>query len=131
MPEAEAKKDNKGLIIGIIAGAVAVVAAVVVILIIVLGGSPSLEGKWHIVGAKEGDKEIYDTSVLETMEMKNYAIEFKGNGKGVMTTSGDYDITYDANKKTVINAAGETLDYKIEGKKLYVGSDDFWMIFEK
>lgn len=133
MPEAEAKKNNKGLIIGIIAGAVAVIAAVVVILIIILGGSPSLEGKWHIVGAKEGDIEL-GMDKLAGLGMEDYALEFKGDGKAVMTipVQGEMNVTYDAEKKTITDAAGKSMDYKIEGKQLYVGDDgEIWMIFEK
>jgi len=128
MPEAE--KSNKGLIIGIATGAVAVVAAVVVILIIILGGSPKLEGKWTLTSFKEGDKE-YSSDVLGKLGMDKYTIEFKSDGKGVMTTfDGEHEFTYDADKK-IMEAEGDKQEFKLDGGKLVIEMDGGIMTFKK
>ena len=129
MSEVKAKK-NTGLIAGIIAGAVAIVAAIVVILVIVLNSGTSLIGKWSITGAKEGDAEV-SMDLLKSLGMNNYTIEFKDGGKGTMNTgTGEHEFTYDKDKKT-INADGETIEYKIDGKELSLTQDGFTMFFEK
>ena len=129
MSEVQAKK-NTGLIAGIIAGAVAIVAAIVVILVIVLNSGTSLIGKWSITGAKEGDTEV-SMDLLKSLGMNDYAIEFKDGGKGTMKNSaGEHEFTYDEDKKT-INADGETIEYKIDGKELSLTQDGFTMFFEK
>jgi hypothetical protein len=129
MSEVQAKK-NTGLIAGIIAGAVTIVAAIVVILVIVLNSGTSLIGKWSITGAREGDGEV-SMDLLKSLGMNNYTIEFKDGGKGTMNTgTGEHEFTYDKDKKT-INADGETIEYKIDGKELSLTQDGFTMFFEK
>jgi len=129
MSEEQAAKKNTGLIAGIIGGVVAVIAIIVVIIIAVSGGT-SIEGKWSIAGAKEGDKEV-SMEVLKSIGMGEYTIEFKSDGKGIMKYGEEEkEFTYDKDKKTM-TADGDTIEYKIEGKQLILDSDGFTMIYEK
>lgn len=116
MPENKAeKKNNTGLIAGIIGGVVAVIAIVVVIIIIaVSGGSKELVGKWTIDSMKEGDSEI-TADTLKLFGMDNAYIEFKDDGTGVMNLGEEKSFKYEG--KT-ITADGESKEVKVDGDKL-------------
>lgn len=77
------KKSNKGLIIGIIAGAAVVAIVLILVLVVFPGGSSDIMGKWY-------DETGYST------------VEFMGGGNCKMSAMGmelDATYTFDANSK--------------------------------
>lgn len=122
MPEKKAeKKNNTGLIAGVIGAVVAVVAIVVVIVIIIANGGSKLSGKYNVYSMKEGDTEV-SADTLKAFGMADGYIEFKDGGKGVMNLYGqEQEFTYEGNK---ITADGETKEVKVDGDKITLEPTD-------
>jgi hypothetical protein len=126
---AEEKKNNTGLIAGIVGGVVAVVAIVVVVIVIIANSGPSIVGKWGISSMKDGDREV-SLDAIKSAGMDN-TMEFKDDGTCTLTSAeGTQNCTYDKSKKT-INNDGETGTYEFKDGKLHIKTDDLTMIYEK
>ena len=131
MQEAKAKNANKGLLIGIICGAIATIAIVAVILVLVLtGGKADLVGTWKLTSMKEGDTE-YNLEQLEKIHYEG-SMTFKEDGTGTlkMPGSGTNSFSYDKDKMTM-TAAGDTTDIKVDGSKIVIEEDTVKMEFER
>ena len=131
MQEAKAKNANKGLLIGIICGAIATIAIVAVILVLVLtGGKADLVGTWKLTSMKEGDTE-YNLEQLEKIHYEG-SMTFKEDGTGTlkMPGSGTNSFSYDKDKMTA-TIEGDTTDLKVSGKTLTIEEGTVKMQFEK
>lgn len=106
----EAKKSNKGLIIGILAGAVAIAAAVVVILIIVLTQGHFEAGTYKLTKVVEKGTEITGDALSLIGGETTMTLKEDGTGT-VKSGSGTYDITWDKDKKTLTT---EGTEYSVE-----------------
>lgn len=100
------KKSNKGLMIGLIAGAAVVAIVLILVLVVFPGGSSEIMGKW------------YDESGFTT-------VEFMGGGKcktsamGFMEFEGNYTFDSGSKKGTItISAMGMT-----ETSRFTLGND--------
>lgn len=93
---APAKKSNKGLIIGLIAGAAVIAIVLILVFVVFPGGSSDLLGTWY-------DEYGYST------------MDFMGGGKckmsamGLFNLEGEYTYDEDTKKGTItLSAFGET-----------------------
>ena len=126
----KAKKSNKGLIAGIIAGAAVLVAAIVVILIIVLSGGKKIDivGTWKLTSAKQGDTDY--TSLLEAFGGKP-TITFNEDGTGEMEMSGSKtSFKYDKDNLEMTQGDEKT-KIDINDNKITITSSGMEMVFEK
>ena len=132
------KKSNTGLIAGIIGGAVVIVAAIVIVLVIVLGNSgPS--GKYTLTKMTDKDGKDYSGLLSLLGGGEAMSIEFKGDGKCVVTgfssseESGKaQDCTYTKDSiKATEDGEEKELKYKFEDGKVSIEDDGSVMVFEK
>lgn len=147
MPESKAKKSNKGLIIGIVCGAIAIVAIIIVLIVVLANGGT--KGKYVLSGMKDKDGNDY-SSLISLMGGAKVFIDFKGNGEcemsgeagGLSFDSEEEDkenetSASDVSKCTYTNDTITSVDnkeevkYEVDGDKVIVEYDDGKMIFTK
>ncbi|MBR5419402.1 lipocalin family protein [Candidatus Saccharibacteria bacterium] len=122
---------NKGLLAGIVGGAVAIVAIVAIILVLIITGAKAdLVGTWKMKSMTEKGKE-YNTSQLEVLGYDG-SITFREDGAGTFSMTGKTGVPFEYDKeKSTMTIGNETIELKVSGSTLTFEYDSIGMSFEK
>lgn len=134
-------KEKKGLIIGIVIGAIVLIAAIVVGVLFATGkiGKKSLRdriGEYELIEMSDGE-ETYSEDSLNTLKDFGFDVklELKKDRKGTIKMSGEdeKDIKYDEEYLYIPNEDDEEekQEYKYEDGKLTLEDAGVTMVFEK